>query len=72
MQGGLPVPHGEHHAISIEREGVLTSYAVLENDFQECSVEEIGWCLRLWDVADIVRANRVAHVSRDGASSLFV
>jgi hypothetical protein len=66
------VPHAEHHVISIERHGVLTHYAVFENDLQECSVEEIEWCLRLWEVADIVRANRVAHVSRDGASSLFV
>jgi len=72
IHAGAFVPRGEHHVISMVREGGLTYYAVFERDFQEFSVEEIDWCLRLWQVADVVRANRIALISGEGASSLFV
>jgi hypothetical protein len=72
MQGGLSVAHAEHHVISIMQEGVLTYYAVLPNDFLEHSIEAIEWCLREWKFAEVVRANRIALIFRDGASSLFL
>ena len=70
MQAGLPMPHSEHHVISMMQEGVPPYYAVLLNDFQEYSVEEIEECLRLWKFAEMVRANRIAIASKDGASAL--
>jgi hypothetical protein len=59
-----------HHAVCIARDGVLPYYAVLLNEFQEHGVTEAGLLLRRSDLAGILRANRIAVVSRDGASSL--
>jgi len=70
MQAGLPMPHTEHHVVSITREGILPYYAVLLNDFQQYSVKEIEECLRQWNFAEMVRANRIAVASKDGASAL--
>ena len=70
MQAGLPMPYAEHHVVRITQEGVLPYYAVLLNDFQQHSVQEIEQCLGQWDFAATVRANRIAIASRDGASAL--
>jgi hypothetical protein len=70
MQAGLPMPYAEHHVVRITHEGILPYYAVLLNDFQQHSVEEIEECLGQWDFAATVRANRIAIASKNGASAL--
>ncbi len=70
MQAGLPSPHGEHHVISIERRDILPYCAVLLDDFLARPAEEIADALWHWDVADVLRADRIAVVSALGASSL--
>jgi hypothetical protein len=70
MQAGFPMPHAEHHVLRMTKDEVLPYYAVLLNDFQEHSVEVIEWCLRRWNFADMIRANRIAIASRDGVSAL--
>ncbi len=70
MRAGLPMPHAEHHVISITQEGILPYYAVLLGEFQECSAENVGERVRQWRLADTLRAHRIAIVSKDGASPL--
>ena len=60
------MPRAEH-VISMMHEGGLPYYAVLLNEFQEYSVEEIQEYLRRWDLGERVRANRIAIASKDGA-----
>ena len=67
---GLSVAQDDHHVVSITRNEVLPYYAVLLNDFQEYSVQEIEQRLRAWNFADVVRGNRIAIASTTGASTL--
>ena len=70
MHAGLPTPHAEHHVVCISQGDVPPYYAVLLNDFQEHSVEAIGHCLRQWNFAATVRAQRIGIASRSGAGAL--
>ncbi len=69
-QAGLPMPHEEHHVVSIECIGMLPYYAVLLSEFFQCSLEEVAAHLPRWRLADVLRANRIAIVSKQGASAL--
>ena len=68
MRAGLP--HAEHHVISAMRDDVLTYYLVVLSEFQEQPLEEVCEHLREWDIADTLRAHRIAIVSKEGASPL--
>ncbi len=70
MHAGLPMPHAEHHMVSVSREDILPYNAVLLGEFQEQSLDDICAQLRQWNVADTLRASRIAIVSRDGVSPL--
>ncbi len=70
MQAGLPSPHGEHHVVSIERPDVLPYHAVLLNEFLARSPDAISDALQRWNVADVLRANRIAVLAANGASAL--
>jgi hypothetical protein len=70
MQAGLPMPHAEHHVVSVTRDDVLPYHLVLLREFQEQTLEEVCEHLREWDVAHTLRAHRIAIVSKDGASPL--
>ncbi|MFI5364607.1 MAG: hypothetical protein ACHQ4J_03190 [Candidatus Binatia bacterium] len=70
-QAGLPGPHADHHVISLSHDDVLPYYAVLLSEFQEhYSAAQVGECLRRWDLAGVLHANRIVFVSQDGASAL--
>jgi len=60
----------EHHVVSITHPNVLPYYAVLLNECQEQRVAEFEELLRQSDLAGALRANRIAVVSKSGASSL--
>jgi hypothetical protein len=70
MQAGLPMPHAEHHVVSVTRDDVLPYHLVLLSEFQEQTLEEVCEHLREWVIADTLRAHRIAVVSKAGASSL--
>jgi hypothetical protein len=70
MQAGLPGPHAEHHVVRLTTGDVLPYYAVLLNEFQDQQVEEIAQCLRRWQFAATLYANRIAVAARDHASAL--
>jgi hypothetical protein len=67
---GLPAAQAEHHVVSLTHHGVLPYYAVLLNEFLAHTVEDIEDYLERWNLADTLRANRIAVASRDGASAL--
>ena len=69
-QAGLPLPQSEHHVVRISRDGLSPYYAVLLTEFQAYPVEEITLRMQQWDLATIVRANRIAIASRNGVSGL--
>jgi hypothetical protein len=70
MQAGLPLPHAEHHVISVIRDDVLPYYLVLLGEFLEQPLDAVCEHLRNWDVANTLRALRIAIVSKEGASPL--
>jgi len=70
MRAGLPMPHAEHHVISVMRDDVLPYYLVVLSEFLEQPLEEVCEHLREWDVANALGALRIAIVSKDGASPL--
>ena len=70
MQAGLPMPHAEHHVVSVTRDDVLPYHLVLLSEFQEGPLGGVCEHLREWDVAGTLRAHRIAIVSKDGASPL--
>ena len=70
MRAGLPMPHAEHHVVSVTREDVLPYHLVLLSEFLEQSLDQIRDHLREWDIADALRAHRIAIVTKDGASPL--
>ena len=67
---GLPAPQAEHHVVSVTREDILPYHAVLLNDFQAESLDDLCVHLRQWELADTLRAHRIAIVSKHGASPL--
>jgi hypothetical protein len=70
VQTGLPLAHAKHHVVSLTLAGVLPYYAVLLDEFLAHTVEDIEGYLEQWNLADTLRANRIAIVSRDEASAL--
>ena len=70
LSAGLPMPHAEHHVVSVSREDILPYHAVLLSEFQEQSLDDICAQLHRWDVADTLRASRIAIVSKAGVSPL--
>jgi hypothetical protein len=70
MHAGLPMPHAEHHVVSVSREDILPYSAVLLREFQEQSLDDICARLQQWNVADTLRASRIAIVSKRGVSPL--
>jgi hypothetical protein len=70
MHAGLPTPYAEHHVVSVSREDILPYHAVLLSEFQEQSLDDICGHLQQWDLADALRASRIAIVSKDGVSPL--
>lgn len=70
LSAGLPIPHAEHHVVSVSREDILPYHAVLLSEFQEQSLDDICGQLQQWDVADTLRASRIAIVSKGGVSPL--
>lgn len=69
-QAGLPTPHDEHHVVSIECAGMMSYYAVLLSEFLQYPLEEVTAYLPRWRLADVLRANRIAIVSRQCAAAL--
>ncbi|HVO24234.1 MAG TPA: hypothetical protein VMW56_11455 [Candidatus Margulisiibacteriota bacterium] len=70
MHAGLPMPHAEHHVISVSREDILPYQAILLCEFQEQAPHDIRAQLQRWDLADALRASRIAIVSKGGVSPL--
>jgi hypothetical protein len=70
MRAGLPMPHAEHHVVSMSREDTLPYQAVLLSEFQEQSISDMREQLQQWNVADVLRAHRIAIVSKNGVSPL--
>ncbi len=70
MQAGLPHPYTEHHVVSIERLNAVPMCIVLLREFLARPLEEIAAALRRWEVADVLRADRIAVVSAHEASAL--
>lgn len=70
MRAGLPTPCGEHHVVSLLHDDILPYYAVLLGEFLEESLDEVRRHLRHWDLASALRTQRIAIVSRHGASPL--
>jgi hypothetical protein len=70
MHAGLPKPHAEHHVISVSRDDILPYHAVLLSEFQEQPLEDICAHLQQSDLADTLRASRIAIVSKGGVSPL--
>jgi len=71
VEHGRPIARDDHHVVGVLHRGVLSYYAVLLNEFQEYSVAEIAARLRRWNLADVLRANRVAITSKVGVTALF-
>jgi hypothetical protein len=70
MQAGVPSPHGEHHVVSIECPDILAYYAILLREFLQYPVEALRPRLSEWYVGQVIRASRIAVVSKDGADGL--
>jgi hypothetical protein len=70
MHAGLPIPHNEHHVVALTRSDGLPYHAVLLSEFQEQAVGELSEQLWQGNLADTLRAHRIAIVSRSGASPL--
>jgi len=68
MQAGVEPLHGEHHVVSIECPNI--HYAVLLEESLQYPVEALRPRLREWNVAQVIRASRIAIVSKDGADTL--
>ena len=69
-QAGLPLPHAEHHVVSLAHEDILPYYVVLLNEFWAHRVEDIEACLQQWNLASELGAHRIIIVSMDGVSAL--
>ncbi len=70
MRAGLPMPHAEHHVVSVSREDILPYHAVLLREFQEQSLDDIRAQLGQSALADTLRASRIAIVSKGSVSPL--
>ncbi len=70
MQAGLPTARVDHHVITIAHAEILPYSVVLVDDFEGWSVQDVWEHLRQWDLAGTVRGQRIAVVSKSGASAL--
>lgn len=70
MRAGFPTPHEEHHVVSLIRDDTLPYQAVVLREFQEESLDQMRQHLREWNLADTLRAHRIAIISKCGASAL--
>lgn len=70
MQAGLPTTRADHHVITIAHAEILPYSVVLVEDFEGWSVQDVWEHLRQWDLAGAVRGQRIAIVSKNGASAL--
>ena len=66
--GGVVAPCAEHHVVSVNDERPYC--AVLTRAFLEHAVEDLAVCLRQWDLAGTLRAERVVILQENGLSPL--
>ncbi len=69
-QAGLPTTRTDHHVITIAHAEILPYSVVLVDDFEGWSAQDVWEHLRQWDLAGTVRGQRIAVVSKSGASAL--